>query len=258
MVYLNLFKQFYVSLYSPRDIASFRNQGLGKTILYVFLLSLVAIIPTSYYFNMVIKDGIGTIQETLTTEMPKFEIKNGTLTVEGNQSTVINKNGFTIFVDDTGTLTTNELADRATNGVALLKSEFVVISSGHIQSSPYSFIEGNNDTISSWLEDADQLLWIFLIIMSFIIYILIAAFTFLKVTIFSVFGLVFKNALAKPLSYAQIWKITAYCLTLPTVFFTIMDSFQATVPFRMSLSWFIIFILLFLTLKEIPQEHDDQ
>lgn len=253
MVYLNIFKQFYVSLYSPKDIASFRNQGTGKTILYVFLLSLVSIIPTSYYFNMMIKDGINTIQETITTEMPKFEIKNGTLTVIGNQPTILNKNGFIIFIDDSGTLTRDKVADQATNGLALLKSEIVMISSGNIQSSPYSFIEGNNETISSWLEEANQLLWIFLF---FIFYIFTAALIFLKVAILAVFGMGFKNALAKPLSYTQIWKMTAYCLTLPTIFFTIMDSFQATVPFRMSLSWFIIFILLFLTLKEVPQGKD--
>lgn len=258
MVCLNIFKQLYVSLYSPKDIASFRNQGMGKTILYVFLLSLIAIIPTSYYFNMMIKDGMNTIQETLTTEMPKFEIKNGTLTVEGNQPTVLNKNGFTIYVDDSGTLTAEEVANKVTTGVAFLKSEFVMVSNGNIQSSPYSFIEGNNDTISTWIKDADQLLWVFLVIMFLIFYIFTAALTFLKVTIFAAFGMVFKNALTKPLRYVQLWKITAYCITLPTIFFTIMDAFQATVPFRMSLSLFIIFILLFLTLKEIPQDQEHQ
>jgi hypothetical protein len=67
---------------------------------------------------------------------------------------------------------------------------------------------------------------------------------------------VFKNAFAKPLSYGQLWRIAAYCLTLPTIFFTVMDIFQATVPLSMSLSWFIIFIMLILTLKEVPQEQD--
>ncbi len=256
MVYLNVFKQFYVSLYSPKDIASFRKQGMGKTILYVFLLSLLSIIPTSYHFNMIIKDGIRTIQETITTEMPDFEIKNGQLTVEGNEPVILNNNGFSIFIDDSGTLTANEVAAQTKNGLALLPSEFVLVSSGNIQSSPYSFIEGNNKTISSWISEVDQLSWIFLSIILIIFYIFTTALTFLKVTIFAVFGVVFKNALARPLNYAQIWKVTAYCITLPTLFFTIMDFFQATVPFRLSLSWFIIFILLFLTIKEVPNKQD--
>ena len=258
MFYLNVFKQFYVSLYSPKDMASFRRQRMGKTILYLFLLSLLSIIPTAYYFNMIIKDGISTIQETITTEMPNFEITNGKLTVEGNKPIILNKNGFFIFMDDSGTLTANDVAAQANNGLALLSSEFVLISSGNIQSSPYSFIEGNNETISSWMNEADRLSWIFLSIILIIMYIFTTALVFLKVTIFAAFGVVFKNALARPLNYAQIWKITAYCITLPTLFFTIMDFFQATVPFRLTLSWFITFIVLFLSLKEIPKERDHQ
>ena len=99
---MNVFKQLYVSLYSPKDMATFRNQGIGKTILFVFLLTLISIIPSSYYFNVMIKDGMNMIQETISTEMPNFEIKNGKLTVEGDQPTIINKNGFVIFVDDSG------------------------------------------------------------------------------------------------------------------------------------------------------------
>lgn len=251
---MNVFKQLYVSLYSPKDMAIFRNQKIGKTILYVFLLTLVSIIPSSYYFNTMIKEGIHTIQDTITTEMPKFEINNGKLVAEGKQPTVLNKDGYTILVDDSGTISTNEVANRLTNGIALLQSELVIVSSGSIQSTPYSFIEGNNESISSYLDKADQLLWIFLFIMLIVFYIVAAALTFIKITIFAVFGMMFKNAFAKPLSYAQIWKMTAYCITLPTIFFTIMDFFQAAVPFRMSLSWLIIFLLLFLTLKEVPEK----
>lgn len=251
---MNVFKQLYVSLYSPKDMATFRNQGIGKTILFVFLLTLISIIPSSYYFNVMIKDGIHMIQETISTEMPNFEIKNGKLTVEGGQPTIINKNGFVIFVDDSGKVNPDEVSSRFTNGIALLKSEFVIISEGNVQSSPYSFIEGTNQSISLWMDEADRLLWVFLAIMMFIFYIVAAALMFLKVTIFAVFGLIIKNALAKPLRYAELWKISAYCLTLPTIFFTIMDIFQTTVPLSMTLSWFIIFILLLLTLKEVPEE----
>jgi len=257
-VYMNVFKQLYVSLYSPKDIATFRYQGLGKTIFFVFVLSLLSILPASYYFSMMIKDSIYAVKQTVSTEIPAFEIKDGKLKIESDEPIIIHKEGFTIFIDDSGILTPSKVANQTTNGLAFLQSEFVVISAGNAQSSPYTFIEGNNETISSWLDKADRLLWIFLSIMIFIFYIIAAVILFIKITIFSIFGLVLKNAFRKPLRYRQVWTITAYCVTLPTIFFTIMDFFQATVPFSMSLNWFIIFILLFLTLKEIPHEQEQE
>ena len=42
---MNIFKQLIVSLYSPKDIAKFHQQGIGKTILFVFFLTLISV-PT--------------------------------------------------------------------------------------------------------------------------------------------------------------------------------------------------------------------
>lgn len=258
---MNVFKQFYVSLYSPKDIATFRNQGIGKTILFMLFLTFVSILPSSYYVNVMIKDGISAISETVSTEMPSFEIKNGKLTTESDQPTILNKNGFMIFVDDSGKLTAEEVGRRATNGVALLRSEFVIVSAGVVQSSPYSLmntnINANNQTISTWLKDSNQLLWIFLPLMTLMFYIFSVIFMFMKVFIFALFGMVFKNSLGRTLSYGQLWKMTTYCLVLPTVFFTIMDMFQAIVSFRITLSWFVIFIMLLLTIKEVPKDNID-
>ncbi|WP_174881655.1 DUF1189 family protein, partial [Metabacillus niabensis] len=39
---MNIFKQLFTSIYSPRTISTFRFQGIGKTILFVFILTLVS------------------------------------------------------------------------------------------------------------------------------------------------------------------------------------------------------------------------
>ena len=37
---MNVFKQLIVSLYSPKDISTFHHQKIGKTFLYVLILTL--------------------------------------------------------------------------------------------------------------------------------------------------------------------------------------------------------------------------
>ena len=67
-VKLNIFKQLIVSLYSPKDISSFIKQGIGKTILYVLLLTLISLLPTFYLFNTSVINEIEDLQETLKNE----------------------------------------------------------------------------------------------------------------------------------------------------------------------------------------------
>lgn len=46
------FKQFFKSLYSPKYIAAFRFQGIGKTIQHLFILALIMCFPTIFYTTL--------------------------------------------------------------------------------------------------------------------------------------------------------------------------------------------------------------
>ncbi|CAH0317228.1 hypothetical protein SRABI96_05279 [Peribacillus sp. Bi96] len=247
---MNIFKQLWVSLYSPKDIASFQNQGIGKTILYVFFVSLIAFLPSAYYFGTMMVDGLDAMHETVSEDLPQFEIKNGTLTTENGEPFTMNKNGYQIFVDGTGTLTPEKVAAKSDEAVALLKSDLVFVSGGNVQSSPYSLLEGDNQKISTWLDSVESVLPIILPLLLLILYLFTASGIFIKVTILAAFGLLFKSALGRSTSYRHLWRIGAYSITLTTIFFTIMDSFQATVPFASLISWFVTLMMLYLSIKE--------
>ncbi|MED3690598.1 DUF1189 domain-containing protein [Peribacillus butanolivorans] len=247
---MNIFKQLWVSLYSPKDIASFQNQGIGKTILFVFLLSLVAFLPSAFYFGTMVVDGIDAMHETVSEDLPEFEIKNGTLTSESSEPFILNKNGYQIFVDGSGTLTPEDVGSKADEAIALLKSELVFVSGGNVQTSPYSLLEGNNQDISIWLDSVDSVLPIILSLLLLILYLFTACGTFIKVTILAAFGLLFKSTLGRSLAYRHLWRISAYSITLSTIFFTIMDIFKANVPFASLLSWFVTLIMMYLSIKE--------
>ncbi|WP_146908421.1 DUF1189 family protein, partial [Bacillus paralicheniformis] len=50
----------------------------------------------------------------------------------------------------------------------------------------------------------------------------------------------------------HLWVMSAYSITLATVFFAIMDALEAVVPSQFLLNWFVNFIILFLAIKETP------
>lgn len=86
---MNIFKQLLKSLYSPKDIAKFRFQGIGKTIFYVFLLTLLSILPTTYHLVTDINMGNEVTKETLKEEVPPFSFENGQLSLDSSTPVII-------------------------------------------------------------------------------------------------------------------------------------------------------------------------
>lgn len=76
---MNVFQLFIKSTYSPRDIAKTRFQGIGKAILYVFLLSVLFAIPTAYYVSSGTVKSMNGFKTVLNKDFPDFTISNGKL-----------------------------------------------------------------------------------------------------------------------------------------------------------------------------------
>jgi hypothetical protein len=253
---MNIFKQFFRSTYSPKDIASFRFQGIGKTILYVFLLTLLSILPAIYYFSTVLTEGIEGTKSVMKNELPAFTIDNGTLTAESDVPITINKGDFTIIFDSTGVITNEDVEDEE-NAFALLKNEITVAAGGRIDTYSYSMLEGltlTKDDFIDLVDTVDGMKGIIIPVMSTLMFLFSSAINFIEVSILAWFGLVLKSLAGKSISYRHLWRMAAYSVTLPTVFFTIMSALNTTVPNSFILNWFVEIIILYLALKEIPNE----
>ncbi|MFL6562274.1 MAG: DUF1189 family protein, partial [Bacillus sp. (in: firmicutes)] len=85
------------------------------------------------------------------------------------------------------------------------------------------------------------------------IYLFASAGSFIEVTVLALFGLALKNLLGRKLNYRQLWRIAAYSETLPTLFFTIMAAIKTTVPNSFMINWFVVIIVLYLAINEIPK-----
>ncbi|MFE8695422.1 DUF1189 domain-containing protein [Cytobacillus sp. FJAT-53684] len=252
---MNIFKQFIKSLYSPKDIAPYRFQGIGKTILYVFFLTLLSIIPSSVYFSTALINGMGAIQDSVKTELPSFIIENGEMQSDIDVPKIINKDDFTIIFDSTGTVNQKELSN-SNNTIALLKNDAYFVAGGQVQSFSYSMINDavlTNDDIESVLATFDSLLAIIIPLIVLVIYIFAAGLKFIEISFLALVGLLLKKLLEVDIQYRHTWRLAAYSVTLPTIFFTVMDSLKTLVPNGAILNWFVAFIILFLVIKEIPR-----
>jgi Protein of unknown function (DUF1189) len=252
---MNIFKQFIRSLYSPKDISMFRFQGIGKTILYVFFLSFISVIPTIYFLSTAIVSSVEEIQDSIENDFPEFYIEDGQLHSDENKPITINTNNVVIQFDSTGTLTNNDIRANQ-NTVAMLKDEFIFAAGGQIQTYDYSMLTGvslSKQEITDYIAAADSFLMIVLPIMAIFIYLFSAGLRFIEVSILALVGLLIKNMLNRKLEYRHTWRMSAYSITLSTVFFTIMASLQTIVPNGAMISWLVGAVILLLSIKEIPQ-----
>lgn len=252
---MNIFKQFWLSLYSPKDIAKFRFQGIGKTILYVFLLVFISTLPSFIYSTNTVKDGVASFKEAIEHKIPAFEIKNGKLHTEATEPIVQNDPNFDIFFDGTGTLTAKDVEMKTDNGLALLKSEFVIIANGTVQAQPYSLFQGftlTKDDVASFMKQIDGLLIILVLIVGAFTYLFAAGLKFIEITIIAMVGKLLASTYNPKLQYRHLWIIAAYSVTISTIFFTIMGIFQTSVIGGMFVNWAVTLTMIYLVIKEVP------
>jgi len=252
---MNIFTQLVKSLYSPKDIAKYRFQGIGKTIFYVFFLTFIMILPLATYTTMAALTNVNEFSTALKTDIPPFEIKDGTLYSDTETPERIEKDDFTIQFDSTGTLNASDLNNSSDVTVGLLKDKAVLVVNGQSQELEYSLIPGlslNNESASEYIANAKASLYLVIALVILVMYVMTAALQFLEVTLLAYFGGLFAAILGRRINFGQQWRLAAYSFTLSVVFFTFMDFIQVPVVGDFYVKWFISLMMLYMAIKELP------
>lgn len=251
---MSILTQIVKSLYSPKDIALTRFQGIGKTILFVFMLTLISILPVVYYMFTEISEGVGTVKQSIKTDIPSFTIEEGVLHSDIKAPLTIKNGGFTLIFDSTGTVDQGEMTGMEAN-FAMLQKEIVLTAGGETTAIPYTLFPNESMTkadIISLINTAESSLPVLLGLLLIVVYVFSTGMKFIEVSILALFGLLLKNLTGRKLQYRHLWRMSAYSTTLPTIFFTIMALLKTTVPYSFSVNWFVAAMMLLLAIKEIP------
>ncbi|MBJ8028155.1 DUF1189 domain-containing protein [Bacillus cereus group sp. N21] len=248
---MSVFTQLVKSLYSPKDMALFRFQKIGKTILYIMLLCLIATIPKTFTFGNFTQDVVSTVHQSIEKDLPDFKIENGELHADVKEP-IIKEDGNFVFVFDPNATDTTAYANK--QGVFVLKDKVVSINNNQTQSQSYSdFGNGTFEKkdIKDIISAIDSIYPILMLVVGIVIYLFQLFISFLGVTILAFIGSAMGGQ--RKLSYKQVWTLTTYSYTIPTIFFMIMDLLKINVPWSFLLYTAIILIVLYLTIKEIPK-----
>ncbi len=251
---MNVFKQFYMSFASPKTMAAFRFQGIGKTILYVFVMMLISMIPAFISISISINAWLDETTVLMSEELPPFEIVNGELTSQADKPIIREEQDFTFVFDSTGKLRSNDI-NQYDNALALLKHQAVYKMGTETQSLPYEGLSGmemSKERLLSFLQESDDLLYILLPILFVIMYIFQTGFKFIGITVLALIGIMIAKSLARKLTFKHLWVMSAYAVTIPTIFFALVNAIGIMIPFSFLLYWFTAIIILYLIVKEVP------
>ncbi len=258
---MSIFQQFIKSIYSPQTIATFRFQGIGKTILYVLVLMLITTSVIGYQLTSSISTMVHDFQADLKNELPSFELKNGVLKSDLEEPLYIPQNGIVFIFDTTGSISSSDIKTDYANAVALLETEAVIVTNNVAEIVKYR--ELGNFTLTK--QDVEEftvsivdLLPLMMSIVALFLYLFLTTLKFIGISFLSLLGLIMRRNTKLTLSYKQVWILSAYAVTLPTVFFAITDALSIYIPYAFTLYWVVAVIMLYLTFKEIPKPGNDE
>ena len=251
---MNIFQQFIESLYSPATIAKFRFQKIGKTILYVFVLMLLATIPPAIILGTSISSLYNTAEEHFTETFPDFAIQNGVLSSDAEEPIIIEEDGEVIVFDSTGEMKPSDLAEYD-SAIALFEREATVIADGAARSVTYQELDINftKDEVTGLLSSLGGILPLIIGIIMLVMYIFTTGMKFIGIFTLSLIALFIKRKTADQLNYRHCWILSAYTVTLPTMLFVVLDSLPIFIPFSFTIYWVIAISMLYFVFREIPR-----
>ncbi|WP_096153379.1 MULTISPECIES: DUF1189 domain-containing protein [Bacillus] len=251
---MNIFKQFIKSLYSPKDMATFRFQGIGKSILYVFFLVLLTSIPAFVFVGTGTYQIFNATKTVVDADVPNFIIEDGEFTAETDEPVFIEQDDVTIIIDPNNELTLSEINNYG-DVIAIQQYELVFVMGGQEDFFNFADLQGftlTRDDIVSFMDGLGSLMPIILTLILIVMYVAFSAVKFIQVTILGLVGLIIKNSLDRTnLKYRHTWILAAYAVTIPTILFTLTDLLGLYIPATGIISFAASIFVLYLIIKEV-------
>lgn len=251
---MNIFQQFIKSLYSPATIAKFRAAKMGRTILYVFLLMLIASIPMFIALSISISAFFSS-GDQLIDEVPDFNIEDGVLESDQEEPYVNDQDDMTLVFDSSGEVSPADVEDYG-NVIALLEREIIFVSDGIAERVSYADfgIDVSKQEFESFYDTLSDLSILIITIVLAGFYLFNTALKFIGIFALSLIALLWKRKKADQLTYKHCWILSAYTVTLPTIILAAFELIGFPLPFPISfvVYWTIAVIMINKVLNEVP------
>lgn len=248
---MKMFKQFYSSLTDPKIIATYRFLNLSNTLLYIALLSFFIYLPNAVHTLIDLNSAKNSMVTFIADKNNHFQIKNGELS-SSIKSSILYFGNQSILVDSSKNLESRDAAVEHGVTSGFLRDRFFIYQNEGIQEIKYSelgFIDVSRTQIIDMIK---MYFWPSIYVSGVISFVFVALYTIFIVTMIAFVATPIRGTMSKNLSFEQIWKMTAYAMSMAVLFFFIMDFARINVEFRFAIKWVVTIAILFLSLKTIP------
>jgi hypothetical protein len=116
--------KFAYSFFDFTAYKEFLVQGLGKSVLYIFLVTLIFSTITNFKTIDTFNTEASDIQEALVNSIPNFEFKNGVLSMDSSEPVYYKHNGEILIIDTVNKTNTSAL-DSYSDGIYVNSNELI-------------------------------------------------------------------------------------------------------------------------------------
>jgi len=254
---LNIFRQFYYSLFNTHKIAEFRHQTIGKTILFIFFLSFLIFIPQMMLATSEINQTKNEIEHHLSIEENQFAIENGQLQMNKDQPFTTTFLSELVLFDSTGEVEPGDVKNIYNAQFAFLKDRMVmanVITNNFIEIT-YGDTNWSNLSKGDILQFINTFLTLILITIWISSYFILLLITFFTIFMLAILGTLVAQTTARAVQFSGVWKMAVYSLSLAVLFFFIMDSLKVSVAFRDAITFFVSLTMLVSAIIKVPKKN---
>ena len=253
---IGIIDQFVYAISNSREYKKLTSQSMGRVLnfalLMAFMLSLITYVLPTLAFHV----GVGGLENLFLNKIPKFEIKNGVMTIE--EPIEIQGNGVSIVVNsDEDTFSAKNLKYEQAIEILISKKNVVVQDLGQVFIISLDKLEDitlNNQSLTkgiSYIYFAEGITLFFMIIGQFCWY-LLSAFGY------ACFGLSLVYLHKKQnFTLSRLFKIAIYSKVLCAMIGAMNEVLHSVVPFELwySISMFVTFFYISRAIRYSDEEN---
>ncbi|GAA0457731.1 DUF1189 family protein [Alkalibacillus silvisoli] len=248
---VNIFKRFIWSLYEFKNIATFRFEKIRKSILYLFTLMLILAIPYAVIMAVDSQHAVNQLNNSEYVESLNFNYEGDSLTFNDHEELYED--------DDISIAITQEGFENASNSIILYlqENEATLITERNHYSFLYDDVLTNGDfNLLELVQGLDQFILTLIFVSSFIYLILSIVIKLAEVSLLALAGLVGIKSINRQATYSEVWKLSVYVVTLPTLIVSLIQWTGFQQDISGIIFWLGSFIILYMVLKNIPQQKE--
>lgn len=244
--------KFAYSFFNFAAYKKFLVQGLGKSILYIFLVTLIFSTITNINTIDNFNSDISNVEATFIHDASNFELKNGLLSVDSNEPIYYKHDGEVLIVDTSGKTSSSAL-DSYSNGV-YMDSNILVIRQKYntiqtINFTDFSEFIVTNKTIEDTLSMAKIIFPIILLILNPIISFLVNLIS--GFLILGPISLFISSFIGVKLNYSKACTLSFYAMTLPLLLESLLNISGIVFPEFFAVFYVVALIYCGLAIKEL-------